>query len=70
MLSQENKKRLENYRRQIEIWHTDRSIQMDISVICDIENIIRTIEPGYVVMKWCSPCVGEMLDKAYKYLNQ
>jgi len=43
---------------------------MDISVITDIEGIIRTVEPGYVVMKWCSPCVGEMLDKAYKYLNQ
>jgi hypothetical protein len=69
MLSQENKKRLENYRRQIEIWHTDRSIQMDISVICDIENIIRTIEPGYTVMKWCQSCVGAMLDKSFKLLQ-
>jgi len=69
MLSQENKKRLENYRRQIEIWHTDRSIQMDISVICDIEDIIRTVEPGYVVMKWCQSCVGAMLDKSFKLLQ-
>ncbi len=69
MLSPENKERLKKYEHKILIWVNDRSIQMDIAHINDIEEIIRTTEPGYKVMKWCQYCVGEMLDKAYKLLQ-
>lgn len=57
------------YQPKLAIWHNDRSIQMDIADLNEVEAIIGTVEPGYRVMKWCQSCVGGMLDKAYKLLE-
>ena len=69
MLSPENKERLRKYEKQIKMWINDKSISLDLSARTEIESIIRTVEPGYTVMWWCTDCVGKMLEKADKYLN-
>lgn len=65
----EYKVRLQHYSHKLAIWNNDKSIQLDVAELSDIENIIRLTEPGYTVMKWCNHCVGQMLDKAYKLIQ-
>lgn len=70
MLSPENKEKLRKFERQILLWHNDKSISLNSGDREAIQDIIRTVEPGYSVMWWCTHCVACMLDKAYKLLNE
>jgi len=68
MLSPENRQRLLKYDRHIKSWHFDQSTNIDPGGREEIQAVIRTVEPGYSAMLWCTHCVGQMLDKAYNLL--